>query len=58
MWIDYVNEFKPLTEDMHKLLHVLGYVKMCINDVLELDASTFYDIDASYATNSDYKSQF
>ena len=46
---------------MNKLLHVQGYVKLCVDDVLELDASHFHDpkiyIDASYATNADFKSQ-
>ena len=62
----YVNQLCqrvhcPTDDDMTKLLHILGYVKMSINDVLELDASMFYDpkiyIDAAYATNADYKSQ-
>ncbi len=62
----YVNQLcqrvhQPTEDDMEKLLHVLGYVKMSVHDVLELDASMYNDpkiyIDAAYATNEDYKSQ-
>ena len=43
----------PTEDDLKKLYHVLGYVKMSIHDILELDASMLSDpkiyIDASYA---------
>jgi hypothetical protein len=62
----YVNRLcqhvhHPTEDDLQKLYHVLGYVKMSIHDILELDASMLSDpkiyIDAAYATNADYKSQ-
>ena len=62
----YVNKLcqrvqAPTESDMQKLMQILGYIKMSINDKLELDASHFDDpkiyIDAAYATNTDFKSQ-
>ena len=51
----------PTHHDLKKLYRVLGYIKHAMNDVLTLDGSCFQDpkfyVDASYATNLDYKSQ-
>jgi len=51
----------PTIDDLQKLHHLLAYIKHNQDEVLTLDASQFNTpkiyIDASYATNSDYKSQ-
>jgi hypothetical protein len=51
----------PTEADLKKLYHLLGYIKSVCNDVLTLDATSFADpkfyIDASFATNPDFKSQ-
>ena len=50
----------PTHHDLKKLYRVLGYIKHALTDVLTLDGSCFKDpkfyVDASYATNLDYKS--
>jgi hypothetical protein len=51
----------PTMDDLNKLYHLLAYIKHHQDEVLTLDASHFATpkifIDASYATNNDFKSQ-